>query len=77
MNERQIESSEASLEDKKNKAIEEIRARLPTQPPDFDGMCVECGDDIPALRIKFGAINCVMCQEIAEKKARNINVRDD
>lgn len=79
MNERQIESSEAMLEKRKNEAIEQIRARLPTQPLDFDGLCVDCGDDIPPLRIKFGASNCVMCQEIAEKKARHSHaqIRDD
>ena len=41
---------------------------LPKQPVNFDGLCVECGDEIPAPRIKFGAITCVPCQTLLERK---------
>ena len=33
------------------------------------GLCEDCGEDIPAERLKIvpGAVRCVLCQEKAEK----------
>ena len=49
--------------------IKRATEALPKQPANFDGLCVECGDDIPAPRIKFGAITCVPCQTLLERRA--------
>ena len=38
-------------------------------PPDFDGCCVECGEEIPKFRLeKLKSTLCVHCQELLEKK---------
>lgn len=42
--------------------------QLPKQPPDFDGCCVSRGEEIPAARINFGAITCVPCQTLLERR---------
>lgn len=42
--------------------------QLPKQPPDFDGCCIDCGEEIPAARINFGAITCVPCQTDRERR---------
>lgn len=49
--------------------IERVRKLLPVQPLDFDGYCVDCGDLIPEGRVKFGAITCVTCQSLRERKS--------
>lgn len=37
--------------------------------PDFDGeSCIDCGDEIPQLRLNMGRIRCVHCQEALERK---------
>ena len=42
--------------------------QLPKQPPDFDGCCIHCGEEIPAARINFGAVTCVPCQTLLERR---------
>lgn len=42
-----------------------------TLPPDFDGCCVECGEEIPKIRIeKLQTDLCVNCQAALEKKQK-------
>jgi RNA polymerase-binding transcription factor DksA len=39
----------------------------PEQHPDFDGEnCLECGNEIPMVRLEMGKIRCVHCQEALE-----------
>ena len=48
--------------------ISRARSRLPKQPDNFDGLCEDCGEDIPSPRLKFGATTCVTCQTHRERK---------
>ena len=41
-----------------------------TLPANFDGFCVECGEEVPEVRIKLGFDNCVSCQELKELRAK-------
>lgn len=51
-------------------ALEMHKAKVaPETHPNFDGeSCVDCGDDIPQIRLDMGRIRCVHCQETLEKK---------
>ena len=49
--------------------IKRVRANLPKPPANFDGKCEDCGEEIPQARIDFGAVTCVPCQTIRERKA--------
>ena len=43
----------------------------PEKHPDFDGeSCVNCGFEIPVLRLNMGKIRCVHCQEKLEKRKK-------
>jgi RNA polymerase-binding transcription factor DksA len=52
----------------------EARARGKSAPethPDFDGFhCLDCGDEIPVLRLRLGRIRCVDCQTRLERDRR-------
>lgn len=52
------------------KALEAHKSKVaPETHPDFDGeSCIDCGDDIPQVRLNMGKIRCVYCQEALEKK---------
>lgn len=52
--------------------IKRAVSQLPKQPPDFDGCCVSCGDELPAARINFGAITCITCQTLLERRRSNM-----
>ena len=46
-------------------------AMAPETHPDFDGeSCVDCGDDIPKLRLNMGKVRCVHCQTALERKGK-------
>ena len=46
-------------------------AMAPETHPDFDGeSCVDCGDDIPTLRLSMGKVRCVHCQTALERKGK-------
>lgn len=49
--------------------IKRAVSQLPKQPPNFDGRCVDCGEEIEPPRLSFGAITCVQCQTIRERRA--------
>lgn len=45
----------------------------PETHPDFDGeTCVECGEDMPLVRLQLGRIRCISCQQIREKRIKTI-----
>lgn len=53
-------------------ALEAHKSKVaPETHPDFDGeTCIDCGDDIPQIRLDMGRIRCVHCQETLEKKKK-------
>lgn len=69
MDENVLLMAEALALSEVEEGINRARANLPKQPADFDGLCEECGDELPAPRIKFGAITCVPCQTRREMLA--------
>lgn len=43
----------------------------PEKHPDFDGeTCIDCGLDIPELRLQMGKIRCVICQDKLERRRK-------
>lgn len=78
LDERDLEIAEMLSNFRVEQAIQEAVEKLPVQPPDFNGCCSECGEPIPAPRLRFGAITCVDCQEILEleEKMRRISPRE-
>lgn len=68
MDESTLLMAEALTQSMVEAGIKRVVDQLPKQPPDFDGCCVCCGEEIPAARIKFGAITCVPCQTLLERK---------
>lgn len=71
MNDAAIARSEAAISNAINREIQKARNSLPVQPPDFDGFCTECGEDIDPRRLNFGAVTCLDCQEILEHRQRH------
>ena len=69
MDESILVMAEALARSEVEAGIRKAQANLPRQPEDFDGCCVDCGDAIPAPRLKFGAITCLHCQTIRERVA--------
>jgi phage/conjugal plasmid C-4 type zinc finger TraR family protein len=53
-------------------ALEEARRKTaPETNPDFDGKhCIECGEKIPAARLKLMKIRCIDCQSLKEQKTK-------
>mgnify|MGYP001395007076 CR=1 FL=1 len=51
-------------------ALEAHKAKVAKEThPDFDGeSCIDCGEEIPKLRLSMGRIRCVYCQEALERK---------
>jgi RNA polymerase-binding transcription factor DksA len=51
-------------------ALEAHKAKVAKEThPDFDGeSCIDCGEEIPQLRLSMGRIRCVYCQESLERK---------
>lgn len=52
----------------------EARARgksAPESDPEFDGFhCVDCGEEIPRLRLQMHRVRCVECQTFLERDTR-------
>lgn len=67
MDESVLLMAEALAQSMVETGVKQVIARLPQQPVDYDGACVDCGDELPAARIKFGAITCVPCQSLRER----------
>ena len=68
MDENFIMMAQALAQSEVEAEIKRAVAQLPKQPPNFDGCCVSCGEEIPAARINFGAITCVPCQTDRERR---------
>lgn len=62
--------AEALAQSEVDAGVQRAVDQLPKQPVDFDGLCEDCRDEIPAARIKFGAVTCVDCQKIREESRR-------
>lgn len=61
----------AELQDEFNKrGLEQVRQAMTAEThPDFDGKhCIDCDEDIPALRLAMHRIRCTPCQQRKEKK---------
>lgn len=69
MDESTLVMAEALTESLIAEATQKIRDRLPHLPPGFDGLCIDCGEPVPAYRISFGASTCIDCQELRELRA--------
>ena len=69
MDETVLLMAEALARSEVEEGISRAVAQLPKQPIDFDGCCVDCGEEIPAPRIQFGAITCITCQTLRERRA--------
>ena len=70
-------ADEADLaEERLESYIEEGRVQnaqrlKPERHPDFDGVnCVECGTELPTLRLEMGRIRCTPCQSALEYRQR-------
>jgi RNA polymerase-binding transcription factor DksA len=70
MDERYLLIAEALAQSEVEAGIRRAVSALPKQPVDFDGCCVDCGEDIPAARLSTGAITCIDCQTEKELRAR-------
>lgn len=68
MDESQILMAEAIVLSEIEAGIKRAVDQLPKQPPNFNGSCISCGDMLPVARINFGAITCVPCQTLLERK---------
>jgi RNA polymerase-binding transcription factor DksA len=60
-------------------ALQKAQAAMaPETHPDFDGeSCVDCGDEIPKLRLNMGKVRCVHCQGKLERKSKLYAPRAD
>lgn len=69
MDENVLLMAEALAQSEVEAGIKRAVSQLPKQPPDFDGRCVDCGEELAPPRLSFGAITCVPCQTIRERRA--------
>jgi RNA polymerase-binding transcription factor DksA len=69
MDERTLLMAEALAQSEVEAGIQRAIAQLPKQPEGFNGCCVVCGEELPAARITFGAITCVPCQSLRERRS--------
>ena len=72
MDENFIMMAQALAQSEVEAGIKRVVSQLPKQPPNFDGCCIDCGEEIPAARINFGAITCVPCQSLLERRRSNM-----
>lgn len=72
-----IDDAQAVNELHQEVSLRNQRAKvLPEQHPDFDGAhCVDCEVEIPPLRLSWGKVRCVDCQEELELQARYAVIR--
>lgn len=67
-----IDAATDLAEEMNSRALANFRKQnVPQTHPDFDGKtCIDCADDIPAVRLEMGRIRCVACQGVLERKQR-------
>lgn len=70
MDENQLVMAEALAQSEIIEGIRRAKANIPKQPENFDGRCVDCDEELPAPRIKFGAVTCIHCQCLRELKLK-------
>lgn len=68
MDENVLLMAEALARSEVEEGVRRAIAKLPKQPVNFDGLCEDCEDKIPAPRIKFGATTCISCQTLRERR---------
>lgn len=68
MDENTLLLAEALAQSEVEAGIKRAVSQLPKQPLNFDGCCIDCGDELPAARLKFGAITCMPCQTLLERR---------
>ena len=73
MDEHLLQVAELLAQSEIDEGIRRVLARIPKQPIDFDGLCIDCDDPIPSGRIKVGAITCLPCQVRREHKALSMS----
>lgn len=71
MDEYMLVMAEALAQSEVAAGVERARSKLPKQPVDFDGLCVECNEEIHPQRVRFGATTCLPCQQEIERGDRN------
>lgn len=72
MNEKLLEYVEGQLQADLDEQVAKVRRDANVRiPDDFEGECVECGDEIPTGRLKTGAITCIECQKFLEASSRS------
>ena len=69
MDENIILMAQALTQSEVEAGIKRAVSQLPKQPPNFDGCCVDCGEELAPPRLSFGAITCVPCQTLRERRA--------
>ncbi len=61
----------AQMQDQMNEqALANQRAAdKPQTHPDFDGLhCIDCEEDLPAVRLAYKRVRCTVCQEAQDKR---------
>lgn len=69
MDELYILIAEAHAQSEIDEGVKRAVEGLPKQPLNFDGLCVDCDEELLPARLKFGAITCVPCQTLRERRA--------
>lgn len=69
MDESTLLAAEASAQSRVDVEVRRAIQKLPKQPLNFDGHCVDCDDMLAAHRLSFGATTCVPCQTLRERRA--------
>ena len=72
MDENHFEHADLLAEQERLRAIQAARKRLAPEPrpANWNGLCVDCEDDIPAERLALGRVRCTSCQTLLEKKLK-------
>lgn len=66
-----IEMAEAIAQDIVDNGIHKASKMFASPPPQgYDGTCPECGEPVPEARQKLNRYNCVDCQELSERAAK-------
>ncbi len=65
------EATEIEIAERHSAIQAAIANNQPQTHPDFDGeSCLDCGEEIPELRLSMGKIRCVYCQTATEQKRK-------
>ena len=72
MEEKQMEIADELAASEREIGLSNARKALaPQHSDDFDGVhCIDCGTNIPEIRLLSRRIRCTECETIVEKKAK-------